>query len=147
MKKKNFKMTLLQCSVCLDDIIADDSTKTSCGHFFHKNCLESWINQFRDQNIDIYTCPLCRSNITKDHPVLYYWDGTNRLKMYCNKDVEIRYYPNSRIKYKIYVNDNGEVESGEFFDSDGINKVPYHELNELNNINCIRNNDLAIIIF
>jgi hypothetical protein len=30
--------------------------KTPCNHFFHSNCLESWLNQKKD-------CPTCRQEI------------------------------------------------------------------------------------
>lgn len=141
-------MTHIQCSICLDDVLENEnSTRTSCGHVFHKNCLESWINQSRAQNSDIYSCPLCRSNITENHPIFYYWNGTSQIKMFRNKDVEVRYYPNNQIKYRIYINTEGDVDSGDFFDSDGINKINFNQLDESNDIHDIRNNDYSIIIF
>ena len=139
-------MSLNQCSICLDDIANIEFTETSCGHIFHKDCLESWLNQYRAQNIDVYLCPLCRSDITEDYPIIYYWNETSKIKMIRNKDIEVRYYQNSQIKYKIYINSIGEVNSGIFFDKDGINKIQLNELNRLNDINNIRNNDHANII-
>ena len=49
------------CSVCLND--HDDNwrelggpVKTICGHYFHKNCLETWFNEQ-------LSCPNCRKHI------------------------------------------------------------------------------------
>ena len=41
-----------ECSVCLEQITTS-KVKTKCGHFFHKSCIEKWLEQ---QN----TCPICR---------------------------------------------------------------------------------------
>lgn len=44
------------CSICLENFLINDKVnKLSCNHIFHKNCLDSWI-----QNNN---CPLCRKNI------------------------------------------------------------------------------------
>lgn len=44
------------CSVCLTQFEPEsDINKLSCGHFFHKACLEKWLGYW---NI---TCPLCRT--------------------------------------------------------------------------------------
>ena len=52
----------MQCSICLNDIDHEcDSSKTSCNHHFHKNCLEGWFNNLRNISDDeSLTCPMCR---------------------------------------------------------------------------------------
>lgn len=41
------------CPICLSSISLNDSRQTTCGHSFHKNCIERWM---------LYntTCPVCR---------------------------------------------------------------------------------------
>ncbi len=51
-KSKKYK----KCSICLEKIKGKYS-KTGCNHFFHKNCLDNWIN------IGKHTCPNCRHTI------------------------------------------------------------------------------------
>lgn len=43
-----------QCSVCLNEIKANTSVLTPCGHFFHQDCLSEWLYKN-------HTCPLCRT--------------------------------------------------------------------------------------
>nr|XP_043624689.1 probable E3 ubiquitin-protein ligase XERICO isoform X2 [Erigeron canadensis] len=50
--------TKQECSVCLVEFKPDAEINClSCGHVFHKSCLEKWLNYW---NI---TCPLCRNHI------------------------------------------------------------------------------------
>ncbi|KAL6506793.1 hypothetical protein OROHE_022230 [Orobanche hederae] len=45
-----------ECSICLSEF--DPTTeinRLSCGHVFHKSCLERWLNYWNT------TCPLCRN--------------------------------------------------------------------------------------
>ncbi|KAL2547052.1 RING/U-box superfamily protein [Forsythia ovata] len=45
-----------ECCVCLCKFQADEEvSELSCKHFFHKGCLEKWIDNQHT------TCPLCRS--------------------------------------------------------------------------------------
>ena len=50
---------LVNCSVCLDSINLLDREVSilNCGHFFHANCLNGWL----DQQLD---CPECRAKVT-----------------------------------------------------------------------------------
>lgn len=42
------------CSICLDDVVDVESTsKLSCGHHFHTNCIRQCLERS-------YKCPLCR---------------------------------------------------------------------------------------
>ena len=47
------------CPICLDGLKKEEMGvhKTSCGHYFHKECLREWRVEHR-------TCPNCRSNLT-----------------------------------------------------------------------------------
>ncbi|KAL8233233.1 hypothetical protein R6Q57_003011 [Mikania cordata] len=47
------------CSICLHEF-ADEgvvSQLNTCGHVFHKSCIEGWLDHAH------FTCPLCRSNL------------------------------------------------------------------------------------
>ena len=48
-----------ECAICYTDLTSENRVKTSCGHYFHAGCFESWktsrISQFRP-----VTCPMCR---------------------------------------------------------------------------------------
>tara|TARA_B100001287_G_C22495098_1_gene440830 strand:- start:38 stop:448 length:411 start_codon:yes stop_codon:yes gene_type:complete len=43
------------CSICLDEE-KNNLSKLECGHLYHKNCIEEWLEK------DL-TCPICRNNI------------------------------------------------------------------------------------
>ena len=45
-----------ECSICLDTQ-QDDKVVGKCNHFFHKKCIDQWIDSGKD------TCPLCRSRL------------------------------------------------------------------------------------
>lgn len=49
-----------RCAVCLREIEEDKAVVTSCGHIFHEDCLESWI-QYCSKDQKQTTCPECRS--------------------------------------------------------------------------------------
>jgi hypothetical protein len=44
-----------ECSICFENLI-EDIEKTSCGHFFHKRCLNDWFKMNR-------ICPMCRKKL------------------------------------------------------------------------------------
>jgi hypothetical protein len=46
------------CMICLDNFI--DSHQLSCGHKFHKKCIEDWLIKYNNH------CPACRTAITND---------------------------------------------------------------------------------
>ncbi|KAK2647844.1 hypothetical protein Ddye_015333 [Dipteronia dyeriana] len=57
----HYKHSEHECSVCLTRFEPEsDINKLSCGHFFHKACLEKWLGYW---NI---TCPLCRTPLISD---------------------------------------------------------------------------------
>eukprot|EP01018_Ginkgo_biloba_P040617 Gb_05005 [translate_table: standard] len=47
----------IMCAVCLSSFEKDDEIRelSNCCHFFHKKCLDKWLDH------DQKTCPLCRS--------------------------------------------------------------------------------------
>ena len=51
---------LVNCSVCLSDINLFDKEVSilNCGHFFHSNCLNDWLQQQMN-------CPECRTIVTR----------------------------------------------------------------------------------
>ncbi|KAK8562681.1 hypothetical protein V6N13_018747 [Hibiscus sabdariffa] len=55
------------CSICLAEFDDEDvvSQIQKCGHVFHMNCIEKWMER------DHFTCPLCRSflfpNVVSSH--------------------------------------------------------------------------------
>lgn len=133
----------MDCSICFEEILEDDLFKSSCNHNFHIKCLNKWIEELRNKNSDFYTCPLCRNNITEEFKLIKYWEGTNIIKFYRNKDIEIRNYPNGSIKYKIYLDDNDNVISGDFFSKNKTYRYTFDNkfLMKNININNIRKND------
>ena len=44
-----------ECSICFENLI-ENIQKTSCGHFFHKRCLNDWFKMNR-------ICPMCRKKL------------------------------------------------------------------------------------
>ncbi|XP_047938603.1 probable E3 ubiquitin-protein ligase XERICO isoform X1 [Salvia hispanica] len=45
-----------ECSICLTEFVPKaEINQLSCGHVFHKACLEKWLNYWNT------TCPLCRN--------------------------------------------------------------------------------------
>ncbi|XP_060213840.1 probable E3 ubiquitin-protein ligase XERICO isoform X1 [Lycium barbarum] len=54
-----------ECSVCLADFNHDaEINRLSCGHVFHKLCLEKWLKSWN------VTCPLCRDYIMPQEAIL-----------------------------------------------------------------------------
>lgn len=50
---------LIECSICLDD---HTNYKTVCGHYFHKNCINSWKDKcIKEKRTPV--CPYCNGNI------------------------------------------------------------------------------------
>ncbi|PWA98591.1 Zinc finger, RING/FYVE/PHD-type [Artemisia annua] len=52
------RRTKQECSVCLVEFKPDaEINRLSCGHVFHKNCVEKWLKYWN------VTCPLCRNDM------------------------------------------------------------------------------------
>ena len=57
---KAIEKGLEECPVCLRQMLAEDSSITSCGHVFHTQCINSWV-QFCNNSSKPSSCPVCRS--------------------------------------------------------------------------------------
>ncbi|RWR84887.1 zinc finger protein [Cinnamomum micranthum f. kanehirae] len=57
-----------ECSVCLTRFEPDSEVnRLGCGHFFHKGCLERWLEYW---NI---TCPMCRAPLVQEEEASCPW--------------------------------------------------------------------------
>lgn len=57
-----------ECSVCLTQFeLESEINRLSCGHLFHKACLEKWLEYW---NI---TCPLCRTPLMPEEEAYCFW--------------------------------------------------------------------------
>ena len=127
----------MTCSICLKPINYPGNPITKCNHTFHLNCLYAWVQeQYKSDNT--ISCPMCRTDITAETPTYYYWDNKD-IKLYRNKDTESRWYPNKNIKYYIYLDNNNNFVSGNFFNSNGENIS--HTLLTAQEINKLRTDD------
>tara|TARA_Y100001970_G_C14254763_1_gene874474 strand:- start:992 stop:1450 length:459 start_codon:yes stop_codon:yes gene_type:complete len=50
------------CPICLENIEKKDRVETTCGHFFHKKCLQVWCIQKVKEN-KVCFCPVCKTDI------------------------------------------------------------------------------------
>ena len=48
----------MSCSICLENI-KNDRKELSCGHLFHKGCIDLWLNKNTN-------CPYCRKQVSKE---------------------------------------------------------------------------------
>ncbi|KAJ1892314.1 hypothetical protein LPJ81_005580 [Coemansia sp. IMI 209127] len=47
-----------ECSICLNDFCAGDSVRIlDCGHYFHRDCVDSWLTKHSA------SCPLCKTDM------------------------------------------------------------------------------------
>ena len=60
-------MTIVtECSVCTDELTNECAISVCpCGHIFHRNCLDQWLKQCRNQPV----CPTCRSKASRSQIV------------------------------------------------------------------------------
>ncbi|XP_019182832.1 PREDICTED: RING-H2 finger protein ATL57-like [Ipomoea nil] len=62
----------LECTVCLSTFEEGEAIrKLKCKHVFHKDCLDTWLEQCSA------TCPLCRSKLLPEEVVLRYRQRRN----------------------------------------------------------------------
>lgn len=66
----------IECSVCFEELGNNEKlvSVTKCGHLFHKDCVEAWI----DKSL-VSTCPQCRYVLLKsDLRTVYFNNSGNR---------------------------------------------------------------------
>ncbi|KAJ8899414.1 hypothetical protein K2173_018388 [Erythroxylum novogranatense] len=64
----NCKYPEHDCSVCLTQFQPESEiNRLSCGHLFHRVCLEKWLDYW---NI---TCPLCRTPLIPEEDAYCFW--------------------------------------------------------------------------
>lgn len=49
------------CSICFEKLVSKETRIVHCGHEFHHNCIEKWLEKKN-------SCPLCRGLI--DHKII-----------------------------------------------------------------------------
>lgn len=54
------------CPICLDNINSNEECILFCGHTYHKECITKDLKTYHKNNINIYKCPICRTNFDKD---------------------------------------------------------------------------------
>ena len=52
----------MECPICYECVASPDSSRTPCGHVFHRACMASWLERAT-------TCPSCRT-VVADAPTL-----------------------------------------------------------------------------
>ena len=50
------------CPICFENIKKQDRVETTCGHFFHKKCLQGWCIQKVKEDKDCF-CPVCKTDL------------------------------------------------------------------------------------
>ena len=60
-----FKLLEVECQICLIEMEQSSVLKLSCRHYFHKRCIEEWIDCQQKKGL-CSTCPSCRQIITKE---------------------------------------------------------------------------------
>lgn len=44
-----------ECAICIDNITLDKACNMTCGHFFHRSCIKTWVSTSLKKS-----CPICR---------------------------------------------------------------------------------------
>lgn len=89
-----------ECPICMSTIHPIGITTTICKHKFHINCLNAWTQEQSNRN-ENKSCPICRQDIDDSLPNIIYWEGTNNIKIFRNKDMELCYFPNGKLHIDI----------------------------------------------
>lgn len=103
------------CAICCEIDAIPNLFRTTCGHVFHKNCLQRWCNH-ND------TCPNCRveNPFGYAHPTPYH--GTKR-----------------RLNFGVNLNFDEEINREEIYEENYRNNL--NNLNNINYLNNINNNN------
>lgn len=72
------------CAVCLSAFEdGEEVRKLKCKHIFHKDCLDTWLQQ------DSATCPLCRNKVLPEEIVVKFRQHRNQQMEYEGSDEEL----------------------------------------------------------
>ncbi|MCD9639425.1 hypothetical protein HAX54_023940 [Datura stramonium] len=72
------------CAVCLSVFEEGEQVrKLKCNHTFHKDCLDTWLQQ------DSATCPLCRCKVLPEEIVVKFRQQRNQQPEYEGSDEEL----------------------------------------------------------
>ncbi|XP_062098497.1 probable E3 ubiquitin-protein ligase XERICO [Humulus lupulus] len=70
-----------ECRVCLSEFEDGEKIrKLQCDHVFHKDCLDTWLQQY------CATCPLCREKVLPDDVVASYRRMRNQVEYDGNEE-------------------------------------------------------------
>ena len=50
-----------ECPICLELLCNDSCIITNCNHFFHKVCIDAYIQCEKKQSKKSFHCPYCRT--------------------------------------------------------------------------------------
>ncbi len=102
-RSKQIKLDInnvIECSICIENILDEDKDITKCTHVFHKECIKKWLESnntcpscktelkeyrpYRPPNIstDLPTRQTNFSNLTFNHPIYHYYLYHNYLDHY-----------------------------------------------------------------
>ncbi|KZT35878.1 hypothetical protein SISSUDRAFT_124391 [Sistotremastrum suecicum HHB10207 ss-3] len=73
-----------KCSICLQSTNLSSALTTTCGHVFHKPCIEKWQNE-SDQKPGRNKCPQCRREYKGVHP-MYITPGSSSPSRHSQRD-------------------------------------------------------------
>ena len=52
------------CPICLEKFEKNQRVETTCGHFFHKTCLQGWcIQKVKKDEDEVCSCPVCNKDL------------------------------------------------------------------------------------
>ena len=54
-------LTEEECSICFEKL-KNEIAHLSCNHFFHYNCIGSWIQKNKSMNLNDVRCPMCNQD-------------------------------------------------------------------------------------
>jgi hypothetical protein len=93
---KTIKMENTNCPICYVDIDNKDSIKLSCGHCYHKSCINKAVYIFEDETTtkhEIKPCPYCRNILTPiDKKNTITGEQFTRIMQYILENIEVRHF-------------------------------------------------------
>tara|TARA_A100001015_G_C14981321_1_gene709562 strand:- start:836 stop:1411 length:576 start_codon:yes stop_codon:yes gene_type:complete len=133
---------MCECSICLLPI-EGEGIDTTCGHKFHLNCLNHWVNQCPNRS-----CPICRQiQPNENGELITYWNNASRnIKSYKYGNIEKKWYSNGYIKYDIVlkIDDDNTIIRSSIYSEDGVDKYIHSDFT-LADIQRLRTSDDFIV--